>query len=124
MITFHGIDIITYMLYNKADFHEAGVKMANKRATNFEEFEAGLLKRPGVRREYEALKPRYDMIKSLIKRRSQLKISQTELAKIIGTKQPAISRLEKGDYNTTLKTFFKVAEALDLEISYKARKKD
>jgi predicted transcriptional regulator len=52
-----------------------------------------------------------------------LRISQTQLAKIIGTKQPAISRLEKGDYNTTLSTFFKVAEALDLEISYKARKK-
>jgi len=99
------------------------VKMTNKRATHYEEFEAGLLEKPGVRREYEALKPRYDMIRSLIKRRNQLNISQTELARIIGTKQPAISRLEKGDYNTTLKTFFKVAEALDLEMSYKARKK-
>ena len=97
--------------------------MSNKKPTNFEEFEAALLEKPGVRREYEALKRRYDMIKSLIKRRNQLKISQTELARIIGTKQPAISRLEKGDYNTTLKTFFKVAEALDLEISYKAKKK-
>ena len=101
-----------------------GVKMANKKATNFEDFEAVLLKKTGVRREYEALKPRYDMIRSLIKRRNQLKISQTELAKIIGTKQPAISRLEKGDYNTTLKTFFKVAEALDLDISYTTKKKD
>ena len=100
-----------------------GVIMANKKATNFEDFEAVLLKKTGVRREYEALKPRYDMIRSLIKRRNQLCISQAELAKIIGTKQPAISRLEKGDYNTTLKTFFKVAEALDLDISYKARKK-
>ncbi len=100
-----------------------GINMANKKATNFEDFEAVLLEKPGVRREYEALKPRYDMIRTLIKRRNQLKISQAELARIIGTKQPAISRLEKGDYNTTLKTFFKVAEALDLEISYKARKK-
>ena len=50
------------------------------------------------------------------------RISQTELARIIGTKQPAISRLEKGDYNTTLSTFFKVAEALDLEVSVKVRK--
>lgn len=97
--------------------------MANKKPTNFEEFEASLLEKPGVRREYKALKPRYDLIRSLIKRRNKLKISQAELARIIGTKQPAISRLEKGDYNTTLKTFFKVAEALDLEISYKARKK-
>jgi predicted transcriptional regulator len=96
--------------------------MTNKRATNFEEFEAKLLEKPEIRREYEALKPKYDMIRSLIKRRSQLRISQTELARIIGTKQPAISRLEKGDYNTTLNTFFKVADALDLEISIRARK--
>ena len=97
--------------------------MVKKRATNFEEFEAGLLEKPEIRREYEALKPKYDMIRSLIERRGKLGISQTQLAKIIGTKQPAISRLEKGDYNTTLSTFFKVADALDLDISLKARRK-
>src|SRR3972149_10892164 len=97
--------------------------MANKRVTNFEEFEAKLLKKPEIRREYEALKPKYDMIRSLIERRSKLGISQAELARIIGTKQPAISRLEKGDYNTTLSTLFKVADALDLDVSLKARRK-
>lgn len=96
--------------------------MANKRATNYDEFEAKLLEKPEIRREYEALKPKYDMIQSIIERRSKLGISQTRLANIIGTKQPAISRLEKGDYNTTLSTFFKVADALDLDISLKARK--
>ncbi len=95
--------------------------MANRKATNFDEFERELLKRPGIRREYEALQPKYDMIRSLIERRNQLHISQTQLARMVGTKQPAISRLEKGDYNTTLKTFFKVAEALDLDIYLKAR---
>ena len=97
--------------------------MADKKATNFEEFEARLLEKPEIRREYEALKPKYDMIRSLIERRGKLGISQTQLARIIGTKQPAISRLEKGDYNTTLSTFFKVADALDLDISLKARKR-
>ncbi len=97
--------------------------MGNKRPTNYDEFEATLLEKPEIRREYEALKPRYEMIKRLIKRRNQLRISQTELARIIGTKQPAISRLEKGDYNTSLSTFFKVAEALDIDISLKTRRK-
>ena len=96
--------------------------MTNKKATNYEEFEAELLKRPGVRREYEALKPKYDMIQSLIERRNQLRISQTQLARMVGTKQPAISRLEKGDYNTTLSTFFKVANALELDISLNVRR--
>lgn len=97
--------------------------MTTKKATRYEDFEAELLKRPGIRKEYEALKPKYDIIRSLIKRRNQLKISQTQVARIIGTKQPAISRLEKGDYNTTLNTFFKVADALDLDVSLKARKR-
>jgi len=101
----------------------AGSRMATEKATRYEDFEAELLERPGIRKEYEALKPKYDMIRSLIERRNQLKLSQTQVARIIGTKQPAISRLEKGDYNTTLNTLFKVADALDLDICLKARRK-
>jgi DNA-binding XRE family transcriptional regulator len=93
----------------------------NKKATNYEEFEAELLKRPGIRKEYDALRPKYNIIRSIIERRNQLQISQAQLAEIIGTKQPAISRLENGAHNTTLSTFFKVADALDLDISLKVR---
>jgi len=100
-----------------------GGRMTPKKATRYEDFEAELLERPGIRKEYEALKPKYEMIRSLIERRNQLKLSQTQVAQIIGTKQPAISRLEKGDYNTTLNTFFKVADALDLDICLKTRKR-
>ena len=95
--------------------------MVNKKATNYDEFEAELLKKPEIRKEYEALKPKYDMVRILIKRRSKLGMSQTELARRIGTRQPAISRLEKGDYNTTLSTLFRVTEELGLDISLKAR---
>jgi len=96
--------------------------MVNKKATNYDEFEAKLLEKPEIRKEYEALKPKYDMVRILIKRRSKLGLSQTELARIIGTRQPAISRLEKGDSNTTLSTLFRVTEALGLDISLKARR--
>jgi DNA-binding XRE family transcriptional regulator len=96
--------------------------MVNKKATNYDEFEAELLEKPEIRKEYEALKPKYDMVRILIKRRSKLGLSQTELARIIGTRQPAISRLEKGDSNTTLSTLFRVTEALGLDISLKARR--
>jgi DNA-binding XRE family transcriptional regulator len=94
------------------------------KSTNLDEFEVELLNREQIRKEYEALKPKYDIIASLIDRRNQLHISQAQLAKIIGTKQPAISRLEKGDYNTTLRTFFKVAKALELDISLSAKPKN
>ena len=94
--------------------------MSKFEGTNFLDFKRELLKDSKERKEYERLKPKYDMIRSLIERRNQLHISQTELARIIGTRQPAISRLERGDYNTTLNTLFKVASALDLDISLKA----
>jgi len=96
--------------------------MVNKKATNYDEFEAELLRKPEIRKEYEALKPKYDVVRMLIERRSKLGMSQTELARIIGTRQPAISRLENGDSNTTLSTLFRVTEALGLDISLKARR--
>ena len=125
MITTQGLDNITYVLYSYVikTIKQVNSEMANKRATNYEQFEAELLEKPGIRKAYEALKPKYDMISTLIERRNQLQMSQTELASIVGTKQPAISRLEKGDYNTTLSTLFRVANALDLDISLKVRKK-
>ena len=97
--------------------------MGNKKPTRYEDFEAELLRKPGIRREYEALKPKYDMVRKLIERRNQLRISQTQLAKIVGTKQPAIARLEKGDSNITLGTLSKVADALNLDIVLKPREK-
>jgi len=100
--------------------------MNKKQATNFEEFESTLLMDPEIRKEYEELKPKYELIQSLIKRRNQLRISQTQLARTVGTKQPAISRLERGEFNNvTLSTLIKVAHALDLDldISLKDRRK-
>jgi predicted XRE-type DNA-binding protein len=98
--------------------------MDKNKSTNFEEFEGELLKDPEIRKAYEDLKPKYEMIQSLIKRRNQLRMSQSQLARTVGTRQPAISRLERGEFNNvTLSTLIKVAHALDLDldISLKAR---
>ena len=95
--------------------------MSKFEGTNLLDFKKELLEDSKERQEYERLKPKYDMIQRLIERRNQLRMSQTKLAKIIGTKQPAIARLENGDHNTTVSTLFKVANALDLEISLKVR---
>jgi transcriptional regulator with XRE-family HTH domain len=95
--------------------------MKNKKSTRYLDFETELLNKPGIRKEYDALKPKYDLVRTIIERRNQLQISQTHLARIVGTRQPAISRLEKGDSNTTLNTLFKVADALDLDIALMVR---
>jgi predicted XRE-type DNA-binding protein len=99
--------------------------MNKKKPTNFEEFEGELLHDSEIREEYEDLKPKYEMIRSMIKRRNQLHMSQSQLARTVGTKQPAISRLERGEFNNvTLSTLIKVAHALDLDldISLKTRR--
>ncbi len=96
--------------------------MGKFEGTNLIDFKKELLKDEKAREEYERLRPKYELIHALIERRHQLRISQTGLARITGTKQPAISRLERGDYNTTIDTLFKVASALDLDISLEAKK--
>jgi DNA-binding XRE family transcriptional regulator len=96
--------------------------MIKEKLTTLDDFEAELLQDPEFRKEYESLKPKFEMISHLIERRNLLKLSQTQLAKMVGMRQPAISRLERGDYNTTLGTLVKVIDALglDLDISPKA----
>ena len=89
--------------------------------TNFDDFKEALLKNPEFRREYEALEPKYRLIRSLIRRRNELHLSQVQLANIVGTQQPAISRLENGGGTTTISTLFKVADALNLDIEFKPR---
>ena len=93
--------------------------MNKKKPTNFDEFESKLLQDPEIRKEYEDLKPKYEIIQSLIKRRNQLRMSQSQLAMTVGTRQPAISRLERGEFSdVTLSTLIKVANALDLDLDF------
>ncbi len=44
------------------------------------------------------------------------KISQAELAKRTGIRQPNIARFESGNYNPTLEMMVRMAEALDMTI--------
>ena len=94
-----------------------------RESTNYEDFKARLLTDPDVRQEYEALEPQFRLIKDILWRRSQLNLSQAQLAKLVGTRQPALSRLERGGGNITLSTLYRIASALDadLDISLKAR---
>ena len=96
--------------------------MLNKRVKH-RDFKAQLLKDPKVRQEYEALEPEFRLIRNILLRRSELNLSQVQLAELLGTKQPAISRLERGGGNITISTLRRVADALnaDLHISFKAR---
>ena len=69
-----------------------------------------------LRDEYNALEPIYEVRRQLIQYRIEQGLSQKDLAKKVGTKQSAISRLESGDYNPSIVFLNKVAHALGKEI--------
>ena len=79
------------------------------------------LKSPAFKKAYDALEPEYAIIRQIIKQRIHLKMSQKDLAKRLGTKQSAVSRLESGTYNPTLSFLKRLGKALesDLVISFK-----
>ncbi|MEA2015234.1 MAG: helix-turn-helix transcriptional regulator [Actinomycetota bacterium] len=77
-------------------------------------------KDPEVIKELKNLEPEYQIISQLIFLRRENKITQKELAKLIGDSQPNISRLESGSYNPTLSKLKKIADCLGkrLEIRF------
>lgn len=84
---------------------------------SWEEHKKKLLADPEVRRHYDALEPEFAVISAVIERRIRKKMSQQDLARKIGTKQSAISRLESGTANPSIKFLQKVAEALGARLS-------
>ena len=76
-----------------------------------------LLKDKEVREEYERLKPRYQVISQLIAARAKKGMTQSALAKKMGTKQSAIARFEGGSTNPTINFLEKASKALDTKIS-------
>ncbi|GHV18399.1 transcriptional regulator [Clostridia bacterium] len=89
--------------------------------TNFDKYLAEQLKNPEFAREYKALEPEYEIIKQIIKSRSEQNLTQRELAERIGIKQSNISRLESGNYNPSLDFLKKVASGLGKEIHIEFR---
>jgi len=82
----------------------------------YKQFKRELLKNKKIRDAYENLGPEFAVITMIIKERIKKGLSQKELAKKIGTKQSAISRLESGTYNPSLSFLHKVSEALDVKL--------
>ncbi len=75
-----------------------------------------LLKNKEFREAYDALEPEFLIAKTVIEKRLEKGLTQSELAKKVGTKQSAISRLESGNYNPSISFLEKVAKALDMHL--------
>lgn len=75
--------------------------------------------------KYKQKQARKNLAAQYVESRKNKKMSQQEVADIIGVKRPNITRFENGSYNPTLDMLVKIAEALDMEldIRLKPRKK-
>jgi ribosome-binding protein aMBF1 (putative translation factor) len=82
----------------------------------FASFKKKLIKDNTIRQSYKALGPEYAFIMMIIQHRLSKGLSQADLARKIGTKQSAISRLESGRANPTVSFLRDVAKALDEEL--------
>jgi transcriptional regulator with XRE-family HTH domain len=70
------------------------------------------LKDPECKVHYQEERQALKLSLKIAKLRAKKGLSQQELAKLMGTSQQAISRIESGDYEGfTLKTLEKIAEA-------------
>jgi DNA-binding XRE family transcriptional regulator len=81
-----------------------------------DEFFDKRMKNPGFRRAYGELEPEFAIIKQIIELRIKRQMTQAQLAKKIGTRQPSIARLEARGKTTDLNYLQRVAKALDARV--------
>jgi len=78
------------------------------------------LKNPEFREAWEASEAEYKVRKAIIEARAANGMTQAELAQAAGMNQRAVSRIETGNTNTTIKTLDKLAKGMgrSLEIRF------
>lgn len=89
----------------------------NDNCRSFSEIKNQMLKDDKeLKREYEVLRPRYDLISKAIDARLKEKMTQEEVAIKMGTTTSSISRFESGDYNPSFDFLVRLTNALGKEL--------
>ncbi|MBP9817456.1 helix-turn-helix transcriptional regulator [Candidatus Shapirobacteria bacterium] len=71
------------------------------------------ISRPGVKKEYDKLGPKFKLIAKTLRARNRQKLTQKQVADLMGTKQSALARFEAGNSNPTLSFLQRLAKALN-----------
>lgn len=69
-----------------------------------------------LRKEYDLLKPRYELISKAIDARLKKKMTQEEVAIKMGTTKSSVSRFESGNYNPTIDFLIRLSVALGKQL--------
>jgi ribosome-binding protein aMBF1 (putative translation factor) len=90
---------------------------------NHSELKEKALKSNNVKDAYEALEPEFTLLHEILKARRNAGLSQAEIAERMGTKAPAVTRLESslssGKHSPSIATLKKYANALDCHLEIK-----
>jgi len=83
-------------------------------SVKYEDFLEEQLSDAGFRNEYNEIEEQFTIAMEVIALRQKHNLTQKELAERVGTSQPAIARLESGNYrNLSLSFLRRIAEALN-----------
>ncbi len=81
------------------------------------------LSRESVRKEYEELEPEFHLLREMLRARKEAGLSQADVAERMGTKPPAVTRLESsltsGRHSPSIATLKKYAEAVGCHLEIK-----
>jgi ribosome-binding protein aMBF1 (putative translation factor) len=69
------------------------------------------MKEPKYRKAYDALEDEFAVAKAVIAARNRAGLTQTELARKMGTTQPVVARMEGGRVQPSLQTLQRLAKA-------------
>ena len=90
---------------------------------NHNELKAKALKRTGVTNEYDALEAEFNLLREMLLARKEAGLSQAEIAERMGTKSPAVTRLESslssGKHSPSIATLKKYAQAVNCHLEIK-----
>jgi len=81
------------------------------------DFKKRLLKDSVSKAEYDALEPEYQLMLAAIDARESKNLTQSELAKLVGTSQANISKLENCELNPSIAFLKRFAEACDVKLT-------
>ena len=73
-------------------------------------------KNPNLKKEYDALSPRYEIIKKAIDARIKANMSQKAVAEKMGTTVSSISRFESGNYNPSFDFIIRFFNSLNKKV--------
>ena len=93
-----------------------GSKMNQDKGYTLDDLFSKLNEDINFRKADRQIRPYFDIAEQLIRLRNEQKLTQKDLAEIMGTHQSRISKIESGENDFRLSTLIEIAEALETEV--------